>query len=291
MLLEIAAGDHVSVDWLDDAPGSRRIVRGTDNQRAVGLQHPAHLAKHRVIEGDVLDNLGADQAIEAVVFKRQREGGTLRDRDRVAAQEAQLGEQQIHPHRVVEALHDDAGTASGIEGALMPARPEEHDAVAAALPVALQRNDAVEGAIVIIRGIEGVADLPQLDGGGEQIDAEAQHPGMRTPAATRKIYERHFRDTEPFRIRLDQDFFLDLEILRIQLEVLLRHLAPIETKAAGDVADRNRGPAPPREVQDGAEFAAEKPTVPAPAARVSRRDDNAGAGPRPPHLGEKLRVM
>src|SRR5579862_2554269 len=160
VLVVIAARNQPAVNRLDDAPSERRVVGRAEDQRAIILQHPAHLGEQAVVVRHVLDDLRADEAIEAVVLEWQGEGRRLRERYAVTAQKAQLREQEVHPDRVVEALDDDAGAASGVKDALVSPRPLQHDAVAAALPVALDWDDAIKRALVVIRRIERIAHLP-----------------------------------------------------------------------------------------------------------------------------------
>src|SRR5579864_7140179 len=99
----------------------------------------------------MLDHLRADHAIERTVLERQRERGGIDQRHPVAADEAKLAEIGIEADGIVEALHDQAGTASGVEDAAAAARPRDCDVVAAAMPESLHRNRAVKGALVVIR--------------------------------------------------------------------------------------------------------------------------------------------
>src|ERR1700730_10033099 len=99
----------------------------------------------------MLDHLRADHTIEGTVLERQCERGGVDQRHPMAAEEAKLAEVGIEADRVVEALHDEAGTASGIEDAAASTCPGNGDMVAAAMPESLHWNRAVKGALVVVR--------------------------------------------------------------------------------------------------------------------------------------------
>src|ERR1700722_2260812 len=104
--------------------------------------------------------------------------------------------------------------------------------MAAALPVALWRNQAVEGAFVVVGGRERVADFPQRQRRTKDLPSEAEQLGVRSARPARKIRERNFHDAESAGVGLDQDFFLHLEIRGCQFQ-LGEHLAPVQTVSAG----------------------------------------------------------
>src|SRR5260370_40517534 len=110
----------------------------------------------------MLDLLGADDAIERTIFERQCECGGIDQRHPIAAQEAKLGVVEIHANRVVESLHDETGTASGIEHAAGTARPRDGDMMTAVLPVTLPRGKTVEGMIVIVCRCDQSSKPPPL---------------------------------------------------------------------------------------------------------------------------------
>src|SRR6202050_3591160 len=287
----IAARDQKTIHRLDDAPTESRIIGRAEYQSAIGLKHPAHLGEQRVIERDVLDHFRTDQTIETIILERKCEGRALQERNSIAVHEAKLHKIEIHSDRVVEGLNDDAGTTSSVQDALVAASPLQHDTVAAPLPVALDRNDAVKRALIVIRGIERVADLPQLERGLEKIDAESEHSRMRAAAAARKVNERHLGDAVAARVRLDQDFFLNFEVLRIEFEVFAPPPAPIEPEAARQIAHRHREHPAQAEIQEIAELLSEEAAVCDSTAGVSRRDHYIGASAGPPSLGHEVGLV
>src|SRR5208282_2288847 len=84
--------------------------------------------------------------------------------------------------------------------------------MAAALPVALRRNQAVEGAFVVVGGRERVADFPQRQRRTQYLPSKAGQLCVRAARDPRKICERNFDDAEAGGVSLDQDFLLHLEV-------------------------------------------------------------------------------
>src|SRR5271166_5656020 len=101
--------------------------------------------------------------------------------------------------------------------------------MAPVLPVALWRNPAEKGALVVIGGQERVADFPQRQRRTKDLPAEAEQLGVRAAGAARKICERNFDDAKAAGVGLDQDLFLHFEIRRGEFEVV-EHVAPIQSK-------------------------------------------------------------
>src|SRR3984893_16413533 len=235
VLVLVAPGLKPAVQRLDRAPSDGVVVGRPDHQHSPRPQHALHLGEQGFVIGDVLDHLRADHAIEARVAKGQREGGPAQQRDAVAAQNAHLDLAVVHPDRVVEALDDDARAAAGIQRAAGIARPGDRDRMTLALPVALHRDWAVEGALVIVGRRYRVAQPPQADRRAQDVDPKAQHPRMRAAGLAREIGEGNLGHAVALRPGLDQDFLLDLEVAAGKFEALDRR-APVEAEAAGKVA-------------------------------------------------------
>jgi hypothetical protein len=85
-----------------------------------------------------------------------------------ATEEAELGKQDVESDGVRKILDDAAGPAPNIEnrprlrGAVGLQVPE-YDSVTLALPVTLKWDQAIEGAMIVIRRSYGVAKLPHPD--------------------------------------------------------------------------------------------------------------------------------
>src|SRR5260370_20783519 len=92
----------------------------------------------------MLDRLRVNHAVEARVAKRQGEGRRAQERYREAAEEAHLAHTNIHADRIVEALNNQARTASDIQNSACATRPQSGYPMAAALPITLDRNEAVK---------------------------------------------------------------------------------------------------------------------------------------------------
>src|SRR5271163_518420 len=99
--------------------------------------------------------------------------------------------------------------------------------MAAALPVTLRRNQAVEGAFIVVSGRQRVAYFPQRQRRAKYLPSEAEQLCMRPARAAREICERNLDDAESAGVGFDQDFFLHLEVRGRELEVRQR-LAPVE---------------------------------------------------------------
>src|SRR5579863_7576991 len=108
----------------------------------------------------MLDYLRTDYAVERAVPEGQRERRPAQQRNAVAAEEAQFAEVHVHPDGIVEALDDDAGTAADIQNAICPARPRGGNPMTHALPIALNRDDAVKRAVVIVGRRDGITQRP-----------------------------------------------------------------------------------------------------------------------------------
>src|ERR1700682_5214133 len=150
----------------------------------------------------MFDDLRADQAIERTIFERQRECGGIDQWHSIAAQEAKLAEVEIHADHVVEALHDQTGTASGIEDPVGAARPRDCDAVAAAMPESLHRDHAVKGALVVVCGCERVSHFPEIDRRARYAPSETEQLRVRASRPAWKICERDLDDAKSLRVCL-----------------------------------------------------------------------------------------
>src|ERR1700735_4135005 len=199
----------------------------------------------------MLDDLLRDQTVEGLISKRQREGGALDQRHPVAAQKAQLAEIEVHPNGVVEALYDEAGTAARVEDALGAARPVHGEVMAPSMPETLNRGDAIEAALVVVRRCQRVAQLPHREGRTQDVGAESHQPDVRTPYRAREVYERDLDHAEAASVSANQDLFLHLEVLRGDLHPFERGAA-VEPKPAGDVTYRHREHPAQQDVQEKA---------------------------------------
>jgi len=110
--------------------------------------------------------------------------------------------------------------------------------MAAALPIALDWDEAVEGAFVVFGRIDRIAQLPQARAGEDQVKAKAQQPGMRAAALTWEIGKRHLQDAVALRITFDQGLLNRFEVKRCEPQIV-QHLTPIQAKSAGQFADRH----------------------------------------------------
>src|SRR5260370_41815235 len=111
--------------------------------------------------------------------------------------------------------------------------------MAAALPVTLHGDQAVEGALVIVCRCERVPNFPEADRRPHYLPSETQQLRMRASRAARKICERHLDDAESMRVCLDQNFLEYFEVGAAQIEILER-VAAIKAVSTAEVANRHR---------------------------------------------------
>src|SRR5215469_8883226 len=126
--------------------------------------------------------------------------------------EAQLAKVEFHADRVVEALDDQAGTAARVEESTRAARPRDRDVMAAALPVALDRNGAVISALIIVRGLKRVAQFPHPKCRSQLSHPELKQADVRATCPAWKVGKRYFNHAVAARIEPDQDFPQHLKI-------------------------------------------------------------------------------
>src|SRR5260370_12995502 len=139
----------------------------------------------------MLDRLRVNHAVEARVAKRQGEGRRAQERYREAAEEAHLAHTNIHADRIVEALDNQARTASDIQNSACATRPQSGYAMAAALPITLNRNEAVKRAVVIVGRFHRVSQHPQPARRPSQIQPEAYQPGIGKAGFSRNAPTPH----------------------------------------------------------------------------------------------------
>src|SRR5260370_41388922 len=111
--------------------------------------------------------------------------------------------------------------------------------MAAALPVALHRDQAVEGALVVVCRCERVSNLPEIYRGAHYLPSETQQLRMRASRPARKICEQDLNDAESMRVCLDQDFLEHFEVGALKIEILER-VAAVKAISTGETAHRHR---------------------------------------------------
>jgi hypothetical protein len=177
-----------------------------------------------------------------VARKRQIEAGGLHQVARETAGVSQLAQQ-----------HVDADAAPW-QGADDPARPTadvEHAAFAGdqfgdvpvplALPVALERDDAVVRACVVVGGEDRVADLPQRPERPRIGKPEPEHAGVRASMAAWRIGEGDFLHAPAVGVGGQQDLLKDVEIAGLKQPVP-EHAGVVQPEAARHVADLQTEP-------------------------------------------------
>src|SRR5260370_3382882 len=162
--------------------------------------------------------------------------------------------------------------------------------MAAALPVALHRNQAVEGALVVVCRCERVSNLPEVDRGAHYLPSETQQLRVRASGSARKICERDLDDAESMRVRLDQDFLEHFEVGAIKIEILER-VAAVKAISTGEIAHRHREHPAQHAVHKPAGRAPDKGGVGDAAPHIPRRNHAVPAPPRSPPIYPKTRTL
>src|SRR5712692_5804260 len=290
MLVAVAARHRETVHRLDNSPSYSGVVRSPYNQRAARFEYPLHFGEQRLVVGYMLDHLRVNHAVESLIAKRQVEGRRAQERYPKTAEEAHLAHTNIHADRIVEALNNQARTASDIQNSACATRPQSGYAMAAALPITLNRNEAVKRAVVIVGRFHRVSQHPQPERRPSQIQPEAYQPGMRTAGFARKVRKRHLEDAETLRVCLDQDFFEHLEVAPLEVETGER-LAPVEPKATRHISDRHRESPAHRDVQHAAQELSHERGIGDAAPCVARSDYDVRLLARTPKFRDEVRLM
>src|SRR5207302_10215391 len=139
---------------------------------------PRQLVEGFLLRGDVLDDLGTDDAIETRVGEGQFEDGAVDQGVSITARVAQLVELDVETDHARNRTNDATRPAADIEDLVEATRQLRDGPIPSALPVALERDDAIVGAPVVIRGGNGVAQPPHGDKGSQVGDGEPQQPSV-----------------------------------------------------------------------------------------------------------------
>src|ERR1700722_2231173 len=126
----------------------------------------------------MFDHLGADYTVATGIAKWQRKRRSAHDRQAAAIEKPRLGHTQFHADRIVETLDNHAGAATQVEDARGAPRPKSDNSMTPSLPITLERNQAVEGALIIVSGGKGVTQRPKGDRCLRKINSEANQPRM-----------------------------------------------------------------------------------------------------------------
>src|SRR4029077_12997380 len=127
------------------------VVRGAEDEAAADLEHARQFVERLLLRGDVFDYLGTDDAIEAGIGKRQLEDRPVYELVPIAARVAQLVELDVEPGHARDGTKDATRTAADVENGGEAVGHSRDRTVTPTLPVALQRDDAVVGAGVVVR--------------------------------------------------------------------------------------------------------------------------------------------
>jgi len=290
VLVLVAAGSEEPVERLDHPPSDGRIVGRPEHEQAARPEHPDELGEDGRVLRNVLDHLRADHAVERRVAEGERGEGGADQRDVVAAHVAELVLLDVQPHRVVEALEDDAGAASDVERPSAASREVGDDAMPPPLPVPLEGNLAVEGPLVVVGRIDRVPQRPEAGERTEQRQPEAEDPGVRGAVVPRIVRERDLHHVPPGRVRLDQDLLQHVEVPPPGVELREQRRA-VEAEAAGQVSHRQAEPDGEETVEDAAEELAVQRHVGHARLHVPRGDHDVGAAAGPPELRDEVGIV
>ena len=82
------------------------------------------------------------------------------------------------------------------------------------LPVPLERDGTVKGAVVVVHGGHGVPETPHAKQGLEKRPAEGEEVGVGPTGPAGGIVERDLPDPPALGVHTDQDLLQDIEVPR-----------------------------------------------------------------------------
>src|SRR4029077_644485 len=95
VLVGIAAGGEATVEPLQGPPPPAVVIGCPEDEPAARREDTRQLVEGFLLRGDVLDDLGADDAIEASVGERELEDGAVHERVAIPPRIPQLVELDI----------------------------------------------------------------------------------------------------------------------------------------------------------------------------------------------------
>jgi len=204
------------VEPFDQRPLPAPIIRRAQDQHASGFQYPETLVDMMtVFVRYMLDDFRGYHRVERRVSERQGHTVSLHKRSlpHPTAHEAQFIEADVHADRPVEIREEPTAAAADVADQRARRNKIADNAPAFALPVALQGDDAIVGAPVIVRELNGPADAPFFPDEPQVFQAEGDQPGVRRTGFSGLIVERHLRDGIPLLQREKQQFNQHREVL------------------------------------------------------------------------------
>src|SRR5687767_14280239 len=183
---------------------------------------------------DVLDDLRADHGVEGPIREGQREDGRLHEAGPVALHVPQLVEGDVDADDIAKVPQDPARSAAHVQDTPEPRVPPSHDRVTAALPVALQRNDAVEGALVVVRRLDRVTEPPEVAEGADVRATEPEDARLRASGVARDVLEWHLDDPPASAVRAHEELRQDVEVRGARAK-RPRRRCRIDAEAAGEI--------------------------------------------------------
>ena len=162
--------------------------------------------------------------------------------------------------------------------------------MARALPVALQPDRTVEGARVVIRGLDGVAELPHPHQRFQVGPAEAQETGVRPAGPSRHVVEGDLADPPALGAHAHEELLQDVEVPRAQVQARER-IAAVHPEAARQIANRQAEHVAVHPVQGDAEHSPKGWHVGAAPGEVSRSDQDLGIVTMAPQRLEEDRTV
>ena len=205
------------------------------------------------------------------------------------AQPAQLVMADVDAQRRGQ-IHDDPARAAAHVHHRPLAHPARDDAMARALPVALQPDGAVPGAVIVVGRVHRVAQPPHPRQRARQRPAELHEPCVRAARAAGHVMKRHLDHPPAPGVGPDQDLLQEIEVARCGPEALER-LAAIHPKAARQVSQRQRQHARVGAVENVAQQPARGVHVRAAAGHVPRGDEHVGLVAALPQLVHEYRAV
>ena len=135
-----------------------------------------------------------------------------------------------------EVLNDPTGAAADIQNTATLRASRLHvpqdDAVPGSLPIPLERNWTVEGAVVIVHGGHGISETPHAEQGLQEGPSEGEETGMGASGAPSRVMKGHLPNPPALSMHADQDLFQHIKIACREGQVV-QDAPSINPEAAG----------------------------------------------------------
>src|SRR5882762_1145883 len=160
VLVGVGARQEFAVDPLERAPEASTVVLRPDDEDPARLQDAPGLAEMRGGVRDVLDYFRRNECGDAPAAQWQPIAARADQPPMARPEPSQLVLEDVDPHGAVEVEEDATRPAAHVDDAVAAVEIAQDDAVARSLPVPLEPDRAVEGAIVVVGRFDRVTEPP-----------------------------------------------------------------------------------------------------------------------------------